>query len=92
MKRHMKTIIKLFAVIVITAIAFYFWKLAPVKVQTLEVKSSPIQQTVFGTGTLEGKTRLARSIGSRKIHAFDQFGVDTGTRFRKNHYRRRNRF
>ena len=61
MKRHVKTIIKLFAVIVIAAIALYFWKLAPVEVQTFEVKSSPIQQTVFGTGTLESKTRLAIS-------------------------------
>ena len=42
MKRHIKTIIKLFTVIVIAAIVFYFWKLAPVKVQTFEVKSSPM--------------------------------------------------
>jgi RND family efflux transporter MFP subunit len=76
MKRHIKTIIKLFAVIVIAAIAFYFWKLAPVKVQTFEVKSSPIQQTVFGTGTLEGKTRLA--ISPRETGAICKLYADQG--------------
>ena len=76
MKRHIKTIIKLFAVIVIAAIAFYFWKLAPVKVQTFEVKSSPVQQTVFGTGTLEGKTRLA--ISPRATGAICKLYADQG--------------
>ena len=76
MKRHIKTIIKLFAVIVIAAIAFYFWKLAPVKVQTFEVKSSPIQQTVFGTGTLEGKTRLG--ISPRETGAICKLYADQG--------------
>ena len=79
----MKTIIKFITVTVIAAIAFYFWKLAPVKVQTFEVKSSPIQQTVFGTGTLEGKTRLAispRETGAvRKLYADQGDVVKAGT-------------
>ena len=83
MKRHLKTIIKLFTVIIIAAIAFYFWKLAPVKVQTFEVKSSHIQQTVFGTGTLEGKNRLAispRETGAiRKLYAAQGDVVKAGT-------------
>ena len=83
MKRHLKTIIKLFTVIIIAAIAFYFWKLAPVKVQTFEVKSSSIQQTVFGTGTLEGKNRLAispRGTGAiRKLYADQGDVVKAGT-------------
>jgi len=83
MKRHIKTLIKLFAVIIIAAIAFYFWKLAPVSVPTFEVKSSPIVQTVFGTGTLEGKTRLAvspRETGAiRKLYADQGDMVKAGT-------------
>ena len=83
MKRHLKTLIKLFTVIVIAAIAFYFWKLAPVKVQTFEVKSSSIQQTAFGTGTLEGKNRLAispRETGAiRKLYADQGDVVKAGT-------------
>ena len=83
MKRYIKTIIKLLFVIVIAGIVFYFWKLAPVKVQTFEVKSSAIQQTVFGTGTLEGKTRLAispRETGAiRKLYADQGDVVKAGT-------------
>ena len=83
MKRHMKTIIKLLAVIAAAAIALFFWKLSPVKVQTFEVKSSPIQRTVFGTGTLEGKTRLAvspRETGAiRKLYADQGDVVKAGT-------------
>ena len=83
MKRYIKTIIKLLFVIVIAGIVFYFWKLAPVKVQTFEVKSSAIQQTVFGTGTLECKTRLAispRETGAiRKLYADQGDVVKAGT-------------
>ena len=76
MKCYIKTVIKLFVIIVIAAIAFYFWKLAPVKVQTFEVKSSPIQQTVFGTGTLEGKNRLA--VSPRETGAICELYADQG--------------
>ena len=83
MKRHLKTIIKAATILLIAGIAFYFWKLAPVKVQTFEVKSSSIQQTVFGTGTLEGKNRLAispRETGAiRKLYADQGDVVKTGT-------------
>lgn len=61
MKRYIKTIIKVAIILFIAGTLFYFWKLAPVKVPTYEVKVSSIQETVFGTGTLEGKTRLAVS-------------------------------
>ena len=83
MKRHLKTIIKAATILLIAGIAFYFWKLAPVKVQTFEVKSSSIQQTVFGTGTLEGKNRLAispRETGAiRKLYADQGDVVKAGT-------------
>ena len=62
MKRQLKTIVKTAIILFIAGIIFYFWKLAPVSVPTFEVKTSPIEQTVFGTGTLEGKTRLAISL------------------------------
>ena len=61
MKRYIKTIVKAAVCIVIAGTVFYFLKLAPVKVPVFEVKSSPVQQTVFGTGTLESKTRLSIS-------------------------------
>ena len=83
MKRHLKTIIKAAAILIFAGIAFYFLRLAPVSVPTFEVKSSPIVQTVFGTGTLEGKTRLAvspRETGAiRKLYADQGDMVKAGT-------------
>lgn len=83
MKRHIKTIIKASVIIITAAVAFYFWKLSPVKVRTFEVTSSPIQQTVFGTGTLEAKTRLAvspRETGAiRRLYADQGDAVKAGT-------------
>ncbi len=83
MNRHIKTIIKAAVILIIAGIVFYFWKLAPVSVPTFEVKSSPIVQTVFGTGTLEGKTRLAvspRETGAiRKLYADQGDMVKAGT-------------
>ena len=83
MKRHIKNIIKVLIIIVVAGITFYFWKLAPVKVPTLEVKSSLLQQTVFGTGTLESKIRLAvspRATGAiRKLYAEQGDTVKAGT-------------
>ena len=76
MKRHFKTIVKAAIVLLIAGIVFYFWKLAPVKVQTFEVKYSPIQQTVFGTGTLEGKNRLA--VSPRETGAICELYADQG--------------
>ncbi len=81
MKRHTKTIIKAAIILFIAAIAFYFWKLAPVKVPVFEVKSSPIQQTVSGTGTLEGKTRL--SISSRETGVIKKLYADQGDTVKK---------
>jgi len=83
MKPHFKTIIKGIIILIIAGIAFYFWKLAPVKVPLFEVKTSPLQQTVFGTGTLEGKIRLAVSpteTGTiRKLYADQGDTVKAGT-------------
>ncbi len=83
MKRHMKTIIKTAVFVIVTGTGLYFWKLAPVSVPTFEVKSSPIVQTVFGTGTLEGKNRLSitpRETGAiRKLYADQGDTVKAGT-------------
>ena len=83
MNRYVKMIIKAAIFVIIAGTAFYFWKLAPVKVQTTEVKMGMIRQTVFGTGTLEGKTRLAvspRETGSiRKLFADQGEIVKAGT-------------
>ena len=76
MKRHIKTIIKAAIILIAAGIAFYFWKLSPVSVPTLEVKSSSIVQTVFGTGTLEGKTRLA--VSPRETGAIKKLYADQG--------------
>ena len=76
MKRYLKTTVKAVIVLLIAGIAFYFWKLAPVSVPTFEVKSSVIVPTVFGTGTLEGKTRLA--ISSRETGAIRKLYADQG--------------
>jgi multidrug efflux pump subunit AcrA (membrane-fusion protein) len=83
MKHSVKTVIKAAIAAVIAVIALYFWKFSPVKVQTLEVKSSAIEQTAFGTGTLEGKTRLSispKETGSiRKLFADQGNFVKAGT-------------
>ena len=83
MKRHLKTVIKAIILLLIAGIAFYFWKLAPVNVPVFHVKSSAIEPTVFGTGTLEGKTRLAispRETGAiRKLYADQGDTVQAGT-------------
>ena len=39
----------------------YWWKFSPVEAQTKQVTRMTLQQTVFGTGTLEAKTRVAIS-------------------------------
>ena len=83
MKRHLKDIVKAAIILIIAGIAFYFWKLAPVRVPLFEVKSSAIVPTVFGTGTLEGKNRLAispRETGAiRKLYADQGDTVKAGT-------------
>ena len=83
MKRHTQTVVKILVTAFAAAVFFYFWKLAPVKVQTVEVKSSPIQESVFGTGTLEAKNRLSvspRSTGMiRRLYADQGDVVKAGT-------------
>lgn len=70
-------------IIFIAAVAFYFWKLSAVKVQTKEVKSSLLQESIFGTGTLEGKRRLSvspKETGSiKKLYADQGDLVKAGT-------------
>ncbi len=83
MKRHLKTVVKAVILLLIAGIAFYFWKLAPVSVPLCDVTTSAIEAAVFGTGTLEGKTRLAispRETGAiRKLYADQGDTVQAGT-------------
>lgn len=76
MKRKLNGILKITILVFTIGITFYFWKLSPVSVQTHEVKKALIQQTVFGTGTLEGKTRLA--ISPQETGAIRQLFADQG--------------
>ncbi|MBR1967754.1 MAG: efflux RND transporter periplasmic adaptor subunit [Lentisphaeria bacterium] len=83
MKKHIKIIVKTIIFVFVIGCGFYFWKLAPVKVKTFEVKQSLIQQTIFGTGTLEAKIRLAvspRATGTiHKLYADQGDIVKAGT-------------
>ena len=76
MKSYKKAIIKTAVVICLAGAILYFWKMAPVKVQTFEVRETPLQQTVFGTGTLEGKTRLA--VSPKETGAVRELYADQG--------------
>lgn len=71
-RKGIKTTICLFVVIAV----FCCFKWFPVKVQMYEVKQSLIQQVVFGTGTLEGKTRL--SVSPRETGTIQKLYVDQG--------------
>ena len=83
MKLHTNTIFKTAIIFLVAVTILYFWKFAPVNVPVFEVKSSSIQQTVFGTGSLEGKTRLSispRATGAiRKLYADQGDTVKAGT-------------
>ena len=61
MKRSVKTLVQLAAVILIAAAAIYRFKFSPVSAKTRAVGREDLVKTVFGTGTLEAKTRVAIS-------------------------------
>ncbi len=61
MRKRFKGIIKWGIVLAMAAVGVYMWKIAPVEAESRPVKKATLQVTVFGTGTLEAKTRVAIS-------------------------------
>ena len=61
MKKLGSKIIKITLFVLLVGGGIYWWKFSPVEVQSIPVKRATLQQTVFGTGTLEAKTRVAIS-------------------------------
>ena len=61
MKRSVKTLVGLAVVISIAAAGLYWFKFSPVPAKTRAVGREDLVKTVFGTGTLEAKTRVAVS-------------------------------
>ena len=61
MKRSVKTLVGLAVVISIAAAGLYRFRFAPVSAKTRTVGREDLVKTVFGTGTLEPKTRVAIS-------------------------------
>ena len=61
MKRLGYKIIKTALCFLLVGGGIYWWKFSPVDAQTKQVTRMTLQQTVFGTGTLEAKTRVAIS-------------------------------
>ena len=61
MKHSVRTLVKLAAVILIAGAGLYWFKFSPVPVKTQAVGREELVKTVFGTGTLEAKTRGAIS-------------------------------
>ena len=61
MKCSVKMLVKLAAVILIAAAGLYWFKFSPVSAKTQSVSQDDLVKTVFGTGTLEAKTRVAIS-------------------------------
>ena len=61
MKHSVKTPVRLAAVILIAAAGLYWFKFSPVHAKTQAVSRDDLVKTVFGTGTLEAKTRVAIS-------------------------------
>ncbi len=61
MKRLALKIIKWVLLFFLLGAGVYMWKFSPVAAQSKPVTRDTLQQTVFGTGTLEAKTRVAIS-------------------------------
>lgn len=61
MKGLVRKIIKWVLFISLVGGGVYMWKFSPVKAQSMPVTRATLHQTVFGTGTLEAKTRVAIS-------------------------------
>ncbi len=61
MKRVSRSIIKFSILALLAGGGIYWWKFSPVEAQSRAVNRSTLHQTVFGTGTLEAKTRVSIS-------------------------------
>lgn len=61
MKRISGRFIKLCVALLLVGGGVYWWKFSPVEASSQPVQRCLLQQTVFGTGTLEAKTRVAIS-------------------------------
>lgn len=61
MKGFLGNIIKWAVILLPVGAGVYLWKFSPVEAQSMPVTRAALQRTVFGTGTLEAKTRVAIS-------------------------------
>ena len=61
MRKRFKSIIKWGILTALVAGGVYVWKFSPVEAESRPVKNATLQVTVFGTGTLEAKTRVSIS-------------------------------
>ena len=61
MSKQGSRIIKAVFCVLLIGAGVYWWKFSPVEAQSQPVSRVSLQQTVFGTGTLEAKTRVAIS-------------------------------
>lgn len=61
MRKRFKSIIKWGILSALVAGGVYVWKFSPVEAESRPVKNATLQVTVFGTGTLEAKTRVSIS-------------------------------
>lgn len=61
MHKRFRSIIKWVILLVLVAGGVYMWKFSPVEAESRPVKSATLRMTVFGTGTLEAKTRVSIS-------------------------------
>ncbi len=61
MKKSGRKIIKTIVFILLVGGGVYWWKFSPVEARSMPVSRATLHQTVFGTGTLEAKTRVAIS-------------------------------
>lgn len=61
MKKTGSKIIKATLCVLLVGSGVYWWNFSPVEAQSMPATRATLQQTVFGTGTLEAKTRVAIS-------------------------------
>lgn len=61
MRKRFKNTIKWVVLSALVAGGVYMWKFSPVEAESRPVKNAELQITVFGTGTLEAKTKVAIS-------------------------------
>lgn len=82
MRNRFRSIIKWGVLAVLVAGGVYMWKFSPVEAESRPVKKAALQITVFGTGTLEAKTRVSISPYETgqilRLHADQGDGVAAG--------------